>query len=975
MVRPEKIYAALHWLKENCPLYRDIEINEFDIESDMFQCIIEEVEEDGEVEVSDFEEIIVDQECEEDIETLPKECAEKKKVIEDDDDSGFCNVTAILPENLEDKLIVNSTQKKMTKTVKKDKKLTSIEVAPGENKIPSDWLRDPNFDVDAFFYLHPDGKHGLKAKRKIDLTPLKYFACRTMSYNQMFARIQEYIFCAQQYIELDQVEKKINVEMQKGRVTDDGNGKTVIPEAECSNVLQTLPGNPFYWKMFRNELYARMEQYGGFHFFFTVSCGEKRWREVITSLLRLEGHIVSYAPNPDDSENDFVYIDGILLEDFVEENLKNKMTEFMSNLYLAITRIFDDRLKSFIKNILNTGDVWSYSYRIEFQMRGVPHAHGVFWLKEEVIEKYQDDEGEFIDEQVVNLIDEWQSCKLETGDEDLDKQVREVQIHKHTKTCKKHGTQCRFNFPQFPSEKTLIAKPLPTDLPEEERKKLNKVAKNVLVCVKEAMQTMDPDYPETHTFDDLLKELGISKDKYYEALIVSERGKTVILKRSLKEIYVNNYNPTFLKAWDANLDVQFCLDTYAVVTYISDYFTKGDAGMTEVLLQALNEAKNCNDFERLNLLKRRYFRAREVSVCEAAYKLVPGLKMKSSNVKAKFLPTGFPEKRKMFLKHIQEDGSISDDYLDKEPGIEDRDTQDPTQAAGNVVKIKGREGDYLLTRTPQDKYIQRPDELEKMCLIQFFSMYDDVQQPNKNIEMKGNVSFQTGSTVIYDDDNTYLPMFIKLSGGGFMKLRSLPLVVRTHKFKEDAHEQLYSEMMLYLNWRNEVIDLERNCFAKCHEKYMMAEERINRNRKKIYPHSKVTEIIKDLVATANTERSAHAYDNINPEQRQEDADDLEDMPPIDNTEVPDTDFEINARKGGDGSKFKPIQVEELDELTRKVFLLSPEQRMVFNEVIGYLLDVERQRQTGWFPDPPNIIVHGECNLITGMECVMISLKY
>ena len=108
MVRPEKIYAALHWLKKNCPLYKDIEISDFDIESDMFQCVIEEVEEIEEVdEVEDerCEEMIVDQECEH-IETLSKESNAKKKKVseeeeeEEEDDSMFCNVTAILPDNL-----------------------------------------------------------------------------------------------------------------------------------------------------------------------------------------------------------------------------------------------------------------------------------------------------------------------------------------------------------------------------------------------------------------------------------------------------------------------------------------------------------------------------------------------------------------------------------------------------------------------------------------------------------------------------------------------------------------------------------------------------------------------------------------------------------------------------------------------------------------------------------------------------------
>ena len=49
-----------------------------------------------------------------------------------------------------------------------------------------------------------------------------------------------------------------------------------------------------------------------------------------------------------------------------------------------------------------------------------------------------------------------------------------------------------------------------------------------------------------------------------------------------------------MKAWQANLDIQFCLDSYAVVTYITDYLTKGDAGITKELKKA-----QCQYFHRL----------------------------------------------------------------------------------------------------------------------------------------------------------------------------------------------------------------------------------------------------------------------------------------------------------------------------------------------------------------------------------------
>ena len=53
-------------------------------------------------------------------------------------------------------------------------------------------------------------------------------------------------------------------------------------------------------------------------------------------------------------------------------------------------------------------------------------------------------------------------------------------------------------------------------------------------------------------------------------------------------------------SWQGNMDYQFCLDTYAVVTYLIDYLTKGDPELTRLLQDAINETKGTNDVDRLN---------------------------------------------------------------------------------------------------------------------------------------------------------------------------------------------------------------------------------------------------------------------------------------------------------------------------------------------------------------------------------------
>ena len=44
--------------------------------------------------------------------------------------------------------------------------------------------------------------------------------------------------------------------------------------------------------------------------------------------------------------------------------------------------------------------------------------------------------------------------------EDVVKIVLEVNVHHHTKTCRKYDSSCRFNYPRFPTPKTIVAKPL-----------------------------------------------------------------------------------------------------------------------------------------------------------------------------------------------------------------------------------------------------------------------------------------------------------------------------------------------------------------------------------------------------------------------------------------------------------------------------------------------------------------------------------
>ena len=123
--------------------------------------------------------------------------------------------------------------------------------------------------------------------------------------------------------------------------------------------------------------------------------------------------------------------------------------------------------------------------------------------------------------------------------------------------------------------------------------------KKMLTEIKQAHDLFGIDNIEEIRLRALLEKAGIIPEAnntilqvYEKALGVSKNGYKIIHKRDINEIYVNNYNPEWIFNWNANMDLQLCLDYYAVITYISDYYSKDDSGTMGHIKEALNKAGN-----------------------------------------------------------------------------------------------------------------------------------------------------------------------------------------------------------------------------------------------------------------------------------------------------------------------------------------------------------------------------------------------
>jgi hypothetical protein len=156
----------------------------------------------------------------------------------------------------------------------------------------------------------------------------------------------------------------------------------------------------------------------------------------------------------------------------------------------------------------------------------------------------------------------------------------------------------------------------------------------------------------------LLTVSGYGKDEdlqlYENALTYSKKGYSIILERDVCEMYINSYNPEWVIAWNGNTDLQPCFDYFAVITYITDYFSKDDTGLMVKLTEMVKKAECGTLKEKMVLLMNEFISARQMGEAEALYKILPSLRLKDSNVTTKFVPTNRKENRSKFLMKVDE---------------------------------------------------------------------------------------------------------------------------------------------------------------------------------------------------------------------------------------------------------------------------------------------------------------------------------
>ena len=94
------------------------------------------------------------------------------------------------------------------------------------------------------------------------------------------------------------------------------------------------------------------------------------------------------------------------------------------------------------------------------------------------------------------------------------------------------------------------------------------------------------------SIEEMLEIICVDLNDYINALQISTKGTTVILKCNIQDAFINGLNSDILHLWGGNMDLQMVIDELAAVMYVCSYMTKGEKAMGEILKRV---AKECRD--------------------------------------------------------------------------------------------------------------------------------------------------------------------------------------------------------------------------------------------------------------------------------------------------------------------------------------------------------------------------------------------
>ena len=348
-------------------------------------------------------------------------------VIDCNGDDGWCEVEE-RTSGVTDTLL---QEPDMTENVEK-----IITFASGEGNKPLGIF----MDKDSEFLSFPTAYCGkTRPDNKDRTTPVHYSTiCKweLRSQDRRVAQSVPNIFYKLKKLQIKQIQNSVCISLRKcktkgtrytaGDLKSDDYVNKLIHQDEGFRVLRNLRGSPPYFEKCKKHLFAMIRQLGNPAWFCSFSAAETRWSHLLKTLGRLV------------EKNDYTNCE-------IENMTWQQKSDLIQKDPVTCARNFELMVQLFIKDVLKSdempiGEIVNFFYRVEFQQRGSPHIHALFWVKN--APQYEQNANE----EIIHFVDKYITCQSDQSDEM--RELVNLQTHRHAKTCKKGGYKiCRFNFP------------------------------------------------------------------------------------------------------------------------------------------------------------------------------------------------------------------------------------------------------------------------------------------------------------------------------------------------------------------------------------------------------------------------------------------------------------------------------------------------------------------------------------------------
>merc|ERR1711954_459615 len=395
---------------------------------------------------------------------------------------------------------------------------------------------------------------------------------------------------------------------------------------------------------------------------------------------------------------------------------------------------------------------------------------------------------------------------------------------------------------------------------------------------------------------------------------------------------------------------------FAIITYITDYYTKDHSGTMEFIKAAIKDSENQPLRDRLKYLINIFLTHRQIGEPEAFYRIIQSMHLADSNIGTFFVHTGFNKSR--FLKCFTPEESTR---ICKE----------------RLITLKNNSEQYYIeTPSIRDKYLRRPNILQHMTLAQFAKVYVAMRTTKKsNANESDSLSSNCPEANTIKDkfiisprpsERTGLPELVELDGNpapkqcNFLKLRR-PIALRYHKYKEttDPHQYFFSEMELYVPFHSES-ELFPDDFEKCERKYRECKNDILYRKSKIMEFLQMVEEGRENAEEILSEEIAEELDAENAQDNAECAEEgpsqVEEFIAMDSSNLAGTIY--NNHLATDGF-YKHIEIEDEFTLRKRTDDLDADQKVVIDMALTYAKDLLKSRSGSCqHPKPPLLAIQG-----------------